>query len=540
MYRSSSINPEKPLYCHNVFLNTQSNSSTTTKSISSGSSNVGPTGPQGIQGPTGPRGATGPQGIQGATGPQGASGPQGIQGATGPQGTSGPQGIQGPSGPQGASGPQGIQGPTGPQGTSGPQGIQGPTGPQGSSGPQGIQGATGPQGASGPQGIQGATGHQGASGPQGIQGATGHQGASGPQGSTGIQGPTGPSGIQGPTGPNAITNLLQVGHMTELVGDGTSGSPYQISYNVSKNLTIKSPANGDSIGYVPALTDYYVVYDGAFCGNIVLNPLLRDVNIGFETFIVNDSTSNSVINIENTTLSSPITIKPNYGYLFKWVYSKWSLIGPEATTSPSNNQKCLVVTQSDKGANQGSTAQGIPCLLSDIKHNTLNLQVTELKIPTSSTHPTIVFGGFEKGSIYNFQVHIAIQCTATSGNRVVRLAQRYTKDITPNTSDVLQQSNISMVSLQNSSLFGGTSYGSNLNGTFTCSDINDKIWFSCESEYNTIGMGGASSSPLSISIFKVGSSNTSQIFEDNYIPPREYRPIQIHEDETLEKVEWIV
>jgi hypothetical protein len=53
-------------------------------------------------------------------------------------------------------------------------------------------------------------------------------------------------------------------------------------------------------------------------------------------------------------------------------------------------------------------------------------------------------------------------------------------------------------------------------------------------------MGGAMSSPLSISIFKVGSSSTSQIFEDSFIPPREYRPIQISEDETLEKVEWIV
>jgi hypothetical protein len=329
--------------------------------------------------------------------------------------------------------------------------------------------------------------------------------------------------------------------MTELIGDGTNASPYKISYNVSKNLTIKSPGNGESIGYVPALTDYYVVYDGAFCSKIVLNPLLRDVNIGFETFIVNDSTTNSIINIDNTTLSTPITIKPHNGYLFKWVYSKWSLIGQEPTTdAPSNNQKCLVVTQSDKGVTQGTTAQGIPCVKTDIKHNTLNLQVTELKIPTSSTHPTIVFGGFEIGSIYNFQVHIAIQCTATTGNRVVRLAQRYTKETTPTTSDVLQQSNISMVSLQNSSLFGGTSYGSNLNGTFTCIDINDKIWFSCESEYNTIGMGGAMSSPLSISIFKVGSSSTSQIFEDSFIPPREYRPIQISEDETLEKVEWIV
>ena len=132
---------------------------------------TGIAGPQGIQGVPGNQGPTGSQGIQGSpgvTGPAGA--PQGSPGITG---ATGPQGIQGSPG---VTGPQGSPGVIGPQGNQGSPGVTGATGLQGPQGATGVQGATGPAGNTGPAGPQGATGVQGATGPAGSQGSPGATG----------------------------------------------------------------------------------------------------------------------------------------------------------------------------------------------------------------------------------------------------------------------------------------------------------------------------------------------------------------------------
>lgn len=135
---------------------------------------TGPTGPKGDRGEIGPEGPQGPIGPTGTKGDTGSIGPTGADGiaphidnetnywfigeentrvfATGPKGDKGPKGDIGPTGPQGEQGPIG---PTGPQGEQGIQGSIGPTGPQG------IQGEVGPIGPTGPQGIQGPQGPAG-------------------------------------------------------------------------------------------------------------------------------------------------------------------------------------------------------------------------------------------------------------------------------------------------------------------------------------------------------------------------------------------
>ena len=146
---------------------------------------------------------------------------------------------------------------------------------------------------------------------------------------------------------------------------------------------------------------------------------------------------------------------------------------------------------------------GIPCNVGDTKNNSLGLTLTPTILGTIGA-TTQVFSGFVVGGVYMYSVHIALQATATVAARVVRLAQRFTTGVPNAVSDVLQTANIITISaIQSAALFNNWCFSNNLTGFFIATGATDKIWFSAESQVETVAYGGNAASPLTITITRV-------------------------------------
>jgi hypothetical protein len=155
------------------------------------------------------------------------------------------------------------------------------------------------------------------------------------------------------------------------------------------------------------------------------------------------------------------------------------------------------------GLGPAALINGIPCNVGDTKNNSLGLTLTPTILGTIGA-TTQVFSGFIVGGVYMYNVHIALQATATVSARVVRLAQRYTSGVPNAVADVLQTSNIvTIAGIQSAALFNNWCFGSNLTGFFIGVTVTDKIWFSAESQVETVAYGGNSASPLTITITRV-------------------------------------
>jgi hypothetical protein len=185
---------------------------------------TGDAGLQGLQGDTGFTGFTGRTGLQGDTGVPGSTGRTGLQGLQGHTGLMGSTGYTGAQGLQGDTGIRGSTGSTGKQGDTGIQGLQGDTGKQGDTGIEGSTGATGFQGLQGDTGVAGPTGKdgkQGLKGDTGLPGFTGHTGLQGLQGATGLPGHTGANGTPGKGTFSLINNVLNNGHVIQIIDSST-------------------------------------------------------------------------------------------------------------------------------------------------------------------------------------------------------------------------------------------------------------------------------------------------------------------------------
>jgi hypothetical protein len=200
-----------------------------------------------------------------------------------------------------------------------------------------------------------------------------------------------------------------------------------------------------------------------------------------------------------------------------------SIVGKDGINGINGVNGSLLLSSVLSEGNQGSTSRGIPCSKADIYHNSLGLIATEQLIPISSG-PTVVFSGFEVGSIYRYTVHLSLQIALTTSNRVVRVGQRYTTGI-PTNSDILQHSYVSTYFLQKSALFKDVCWSADLSGSFVCTTTDDKIFFTAESDIQTVGIGGYTGSPLTIIINRIASSTSGYLVEPLFVAEPYYYPL---------------
>ena len=163
-----------------------------------------------------------------------------------------------------------------------------------------------------------------------------------------------------------------------------------------------------------------------------------------------------------------------------------------------NNPFTHLTNNSVANATLLNQVQGIPCNVTQVAINGIGLTTTNTTLNGIST---VVFSGFAVGQSYLMSCSIALQHT-TAGNRVHRLAQRFTTGV-PNITDALQDSSITTIFGQTSS-FGNVSWGNQLNGTvFTCGSLTDKVWWSQTSDIGTLTSGGFTNFPLTITILRL-------------------------------------
>jgi hypothetical protein len=148
------------------------------------------------------------------------------------------------------------------------------------------------------------------------------------------------------------------------------------------------------------------------------------------------------------------------------------------------------------------TIQGFPCNDSQIVINGLGLTTSNQTVNGIST---VVFAGFQVGSSYLCSAnHGIVHTTPAGSNRVCRIGQRYTTSATITAADVLQDSVVTTIFPQSAAIFSNVCWNNQLNGTiFSCSSINDRIWFSITVSVGVVALGGYTANPATITIIKL-------------------------------------
>jgi len=181
--------------------------------------------------------------------------------------------------------------------------------------------------------------------------------------------------------------------------------------------------------------------------------------------------------------------------------------GAQGPTGPAgggfNGAVAIRSITSVGGLGPAALVNGIPCNVGDVINNSLGLTLTPTVLGTIGA-TTQVVSGFVVGGVYKYDVHIGLQATATASARVVRLAQRFTTGVPNAATDVLQNASIMTISaIQSAALFNNWCFNNQISGFFLCTGPTDKVWFSAESQVETVAYGGNAAQPLTIVITRV-------------------------------------
>src|SRR3972149_4822781 len=393
-------------------------------------------------------------------------------------------------------------------------------------------------------------GEMGFTGATGLQGQTGAQGFTGPIGPTGIQGNTGPTGPSGndtrivsgvnfsdtlrwngvsqyvPTTqdvflgvnagngrPSVNQNNVAIGNDAfRFIGSATlsnnnvclgNGAGTNLASNTAENIAIGTFAMG---GNTPDTTCNGGISIGSHLGTFAQkNKGDFSINIGRRSGNLNQAVSSIVISalgstLENTVASSckiaPIRQLTTNMSLSNLIYNNTT-----KEVSFVDNGITHLLNNNVSGSTTIDAVQGLPMTASQLVQNGLGLTITDINLGGFNT---VWFSGFVVGQSYQVNASYSIVHTTLNQNRVCQIAQRFTTAGLPTTANALQDAIITTIFGQSAAIFGNTCWSNQLNGTiFTCSSVNDKIWFSSTVSVGVVSLGGSASSPATITIKRI-------------------------------------